>query len=68
MSTTDHPVSDAREAPAALSFAELAARWGVTRQTLYNMLESGELRSFKVRDCRRVAWSEVQRIEQGEAA
>jgi excisionase family DNA binding protein len=68
MTRTDQAVSAVKEAPPALSFAELAARWGVTRQTLYNMLASGELRSFKVRDCRRVAWSEVQRIEQGEAA
>lgn len=68
MNTTNQAVSTVEETPPALSFNELATRWGVTRQTLYNMLESGELHTFKVRDCRRVAWSEVQRIESGEAA
>ena len=68
MNTTTQDVSTVAETPPALSFNELAARWGVTRQTLYNMISSGQLHTFKVRECRRVAWSEVQRIEQGEAA
>lgn len=52
----------------ALSFPELAKRWGVCRQSLYNMAHDGELQSFKVRRRRLVSLSEIERIERGEAA
>jgi excisionase family DNA binding protein len=53
---------------AALSPNELAARWGKCRQTVYNMIDAGELHSFKVRNSRLILLSEIERIEKGEAA
>ena len=53
---------------AALSPAELCERWGVTRQTIYNMFQSDQLHSFKVRNCRLIPLVEIERIEKGEAA
>jgi len=52
----------------ALSPNELAARWGKCRQTIYNMIDAGELHSFKVRNSRLIPLSEIERIEKGEAA
>ena len=51
-----------------LSPAELAQRWGKCRQTIYNMIDAGELHSFKVRNSRLIPLSEIDRIERGEAA
>lgn len=50
---------------AALSPNELAARWGKCRQTIYNMIDAGELHSFKVRNSRLIPLSEIERIEKG---
>ena len=63
--TANTPEEDPRR---VLNPAELAARWGKCRQTIYNMIESGELHSFKVRNSRLVPLSEIDRIERGEAA
>jgi excisionase family DNA binding protein len=67
--TTDQTAKTQAEDPRrVLSPAELAARWGKCRQTIYNMIEAGELHSFKVRNSRLIPLSEIDRIERGEAA
>ena len=53
---------DARK---ALSPALLAERWGCCRQTIYNMIEAGQLHSFKVRNSRLIPVAEIERIERG---
>ena len=62
--TATNPVTPT---PQVLTPAELAARWGKCRQTIYNMIRDGELRSFKARNSRLIALSEVERIERGES-
>lgn len=49
----------------AVSPAHLARRWGKCRQTIYNMINAGELHSFKVRNSRLILFSEIERIERG---
>jgi len=49
----------------AVSPAHLARRWGKCRQTIYNMIDAGELHSFKVRNSRLILFSEIERIERG---
>jgi hypothetical protein len=61
--TAANPVKDPQR---VLSPAGLAARWGKCRQTIYNMIQDGELRSFKVRNNRLILLSEIERIEHGE--
>lgn len=56
------------DARSAVSPAHLAKRWGKCRQTIYNMIDAGELHSFKVRNSRLISLSEIERIERGEAA
>lgn len=56
----------ANPAPQVLTPAELAARWGKCRQTIYNMIHDGELHSFKVRNSRLISLDEVNRIERGD--
>ena len=51
----------------AVSPANLAQRWGKCRQTIYNMIDAGELHSFKVRNSRLIPLSEVERIERGDS-
>ena len=63
--TAKTPTEDPRR---VLTPAELAARWGKCRQTIYNMIDAGELHSFKVRNSRLIPLSEIDRIERGEAA
>ncbi len=53
------------DARSAVSPAHLAQRWGKCRQTIYNMIEAGELHSFKVRNSRLIPLSEIERIERG---
>ena len=60
MKFTDH---DILTGLAALTPAQLAERWGVCRQTIYNMIIAGELHSFKIRNSRRIPASEVVRLE-----
>ena len=55
------------DARSAVSPAALAQRWGKCRQTIYNMIDAGELHSFKVRNSRLIPLSEIERIEKGEA-
>lgn len=47
--------------------AALAKRWDCCRQTIYNMIDDGQLHSFKVRNRRLIPMGEVERIENGEA-
>lgn len=63
--TAEHPALDAQS---AVSPAHLARRWGKCRQTIYNMIDAGELHSFKVRNSRLIPLSEIERVEKGEAA
>ena len=63
--TVESPSTDARS---AVSPAHLARRWGKCRQTIYNMIDAGELHSFKVRNSRLIPLTEIERIEKGEAA
>ena len=56
------------EARSAVSPAHLAKRWGKCRQTIYNMIDAGELHSFKVRNSSLIPVSEIERIERGESA
>lgn len=56
------------DARSAVSPAHLARRWGKCRQTIYNMIDAGELHSFKVRSSRLIPLSEIERIERGGTA
>jgi len=56
------------DARSAVSPAALARRWGMCRQSIYNMINDGELHSFKVRNSRLIPLTEIERIEKGEAA
>ena len=56
------------DARSAVSPAHLARRWGKCRQTIDNMIDAGELHSFKVRNSRLIPLSEIERIEKGEIA
>jgi len=67
MPTIEPAANPATPAPQVLTPAELAARWGKCRQTIYNMIHDGELRSFKVRNSRLIPLAEVERIERGES-
>ena len=50
----------------ALSPAELAFRWGKSRQHIHDLIARNELRSFKSGRSRLISISEIQRIEGGE--
>ena len=52
----------------ALSPAELAFRWGKSRQHIHDLISRNELRSFKSGRSRLIPMSEIQRIEGGEQA
>lgn len=54
-------------APSAISPAALALRWNKCRQTIYNMINAGEIHSFKVRNSRLIPISEIERIERGDS-
>jgi len=56
------------DALSAVSPAHLARRWGKCRQTIYNMINAGELHSFKVRNSRLIPLTEIERIERGGTA
>jgi hypothetical protein len=45
----------------------LALRWNKCRQTIYNMINAGEIHSFKVRNSRLIPISEIERIERGDS-
>lgn len=51
---------------AALSPAEAAEALGVTRQTVYNLIDRGELRRFKVGRCTRIPTADVLGLVGGE--
>lgn len=57
--------SRTEDARIGLRPAPLAVRWDCCRQTIYNMISDGELRSFKVRNSRIIPFSEIERIESG---
>lgn len=52
----------------ALSVAELAYRWGKSRQHIHNLIARNELRSFTSGRSRLISMSEVRRKEDGEQA
>ena len=52
----------------ALSPAELAFRWGKSRQHIHDLIARNELRSFKSGRSRLISMSEIERIEGGEQA
>ena len=62
---TNQSTTPAIDTRSAVSPATLAKRWGKCRQTIYNMIDAGELHSFKVRNSRLIPISEVERIERG---
>lgn len=68
MSSNQTPDTATAETRRAVSPAHLARRWGKCRQTIYNMIDAGELHSFKVRNSRLIPLSEVERIERGEVS
>ena len=49
----------------ALSPAELAFRWGKSRQHIHDLITRNELRSFKTGRSRLISMSEIERIEGG---
>lgn len=61
----DHLKTISDKAEKAFSPTALSSRWGCSRQTIYNMIRDGELRSFKVRNSRLILLSEICRIEEG---
>jgi excisionase family DNA binding protein len=67
MPTKQTPVTLPADVLSAVSPAHLAKRWGKCRQTIYNMIDAGELHSFKVRNSRLIPVSEIERIERGES-
>lgn len=42
---------------------ELADRWDVHVNTIYNMLKSGQLRGFRARNSHRITIEEVEAVE-----
>ena len=65
MTTRQTAKADAA-APNAISPGALARRWDCCRQTIYNMINDDELRSFKVRNRRLIPLTEVERVERGD--
>lgn len=65
MTATQTATSSLIDTPSAVSPAHLARRWGKCRQTIYNMIDAGELHSFKVRNSRLIPLTEIERIERG---
>jgi len=51
--------------PITLSPSALADRWGCSRQTVYNMIRKGQLRSFNIGTLRLILPDEIERIERG---
>jgi excisionase family DNA binding protein len=49
----------------AFSAQELAERWGMTRQFIYNQINLGRLKSFKAGRSRLIPLTEIERIERG---
>ena len=63
ISNGDHPVAD--HAQQCLTPRQLASRWGKCRQTIFNFIASGTLRTFKVGGSRLIPMAEIERIERG---
>ena len=59
---TDTPV-----ARSALSPIELAARWGNSRQHIYDLMKEGRLKSFRSGRHHRIPISEIERLERGDS-
>lgn len=55
-------MSDHHERPKVLTVAELAARLGVCRQTVYALERRGELRVIRIGRALRVPTSELERL------
>jgi len=52
---------------AALSPIELAARWGNSRQHIYDLMREGQLKSFRSGRHHRIPISEIERFERCES-
>lgn len=50
----------------AISIAEAAVRLGVSQRTIQRMIDTGELRAFRVLRSWRIRESEIERIMSGE--
>ena len=46
---------------------QAAAFLNVSRSTMYEMMNSGDVDSIKVRGCRRIRWADLHAIVNGEA-
>lgn len=55
-----------KEDSIVISPVDLAARWNCSRQNIYNMIDSGQLKGFKIGNRNRILLSEVNRIEGGQ--
>ena len=53
---------EAHSEPAAYTVAAFGAKLGVSRQFLYGLIKSGELRSLKIGGARRIPASELARL------
>jgi len=50
----------------AFTINDLCERWGCSRNTIYRMIERGELRTFRIGGNQRISAAEVARIENGQ--
>ena len=50
----------------AFTINDLTERWGCSRNTIYRMIERGELRTFRIGGNQRISAAEVARIENGQ--
>jgi excisionase family DNA binding protein len=66
MQMTDRTASNITLARSALSPIELAARWGNSRQHIYDLLREGQIKSFRSGRHHRIPISEIERFERGE--
>lgn len=51
------------EGKAYLRVNEICTRWGVGRNTVYNLIAAGKLPAVKILGCRRVALKDVEAFE-----
>jgi excisionase family DNA binding protein len=63
----NHPKPIHPAARAALSPIELAARWGNSRQHIYDLMREGQLKSFRSGRHHRIPISEIERFERGDS-
>jgi excisionase family DNA binding protein len=47
-----------------VTVAEACRELTVSRGTIYKLLEAGQLKSVKIGGCRRIPWSEIERVQE----